>query len=103
MKSVLLIAIGVSAASVAWAQNSPPQNPPAGRNPAIGADPCGGGPIQDGRDIQPNPARDQCLSQRRDVPLTPDNTDVDLGAKGVPQTLLPYGSPNTPPRGEVPH
>jgi hypothetical protein len=44
---------------------------------------CGGRPIQDGHDVQPTPAHDQCLAQKQKIPLTPFTDDKTAKGKAA--------------------
>ncbi len=82
-----------------------PAQPPSAQPPSARADrdlgECGGRAIEDWRRVQPSPERDRCLAElyaRRGRAASP-NQDVELGARGVPQTLVPEPVvPANPPR-----
>ncbi len=80
-------------------QASPAQPPSARADRDLGE--CGGRAIEDWRRVQPSPERDRCLAElyaRRGRAASP-NQDVELGARGVPQTLVPEPVvPANPPR-----
>ena len=75
------------------AQTAPAQPPPTQADRDLGE--CGGRAIEDWRRVQPSPERDRCLAElnaRRGRAATSPNRDVELGARGVPQTLVPEPS-----------
>ena len=100
MRTMLVLAlIALMPVSAALAQadagNPPTQTAPA-QPPSAQADrdlgECGGRAIEDWRRVQPSPERDRCLAElnaRRGRAATSPNRDVELGAQGVPQTLVP--------------
>ncbi len=109
MRTMLVLAlIALMPVSAALAQadagNPPTQTAPA-QPPSAQADrdlgECGGRAIEDWRRVQPSPERDRCLAElyaRRGRAASP-NQDVELGARGVPQTLVPEPVvPANPPR-----